>query len=103
MSGNVHPIRTKETLIVGFESPSAPVVGELDLREVLRTWEHCHNCAQATKTNYGAQKFLYIVMPQQLWPYISTKVRPADPQDPGNTPSYYQGKIQTHNTTIREF
>ena len=42
-------------------------------------------------------------MPQQLWPYFSTKVRPADPQDPGDTPSYYQGKTQTHNTTIRDF
>ena len=103
MSRNLHPIRTKETLIIGFESPPAPVAGELNLREVLRTWEHYHKCTQTTETNYDSQNFLYIVIPQQLWPYFSTKVRPADPQDPGENPSYDQGKTQMHNTTVRDF
>ena len=42
MSENLHPIRTKETLIAGFETPP-PVAGELDLCKLLRVWEHCRN------------------------------------------------------------
>ena len=44
----------------------------------------------------------YIVLSQQLWPYFSTSVRLADPQDPGNNSSYDNGKSQTHNNTIRD-
>ena len=60
MSGNLHPIRTKQTVISGFESPPPPVVGELNLRELLRIWEHCQNCTQTTKTDYDAQNLLYL-------------------------------------------
>ena len=79
MSGNLHPIRTKETLINGFESPPSPVVGDLNLCELLRTWEHFRNCAQTTETDFNAQNFLFLVMPTELWPYFSTRLRPADP------------------------
>ena len=41
-------------------------------------------------------------MPTELWPCFSTRLRPADPQDPGENPSYDQSENQTHNTTIRD-
>ena len=74
MSGNLHTIRTKETLTSGFESPPPTVVGELNLRELLKIWEHCQNCAQTTETDYDAQNFLYLVMPPTIWPYFSTRL-----------------------------
>ena len=86
MSGNLHPIRTKATLISGFETPPPSVVGGLNLRKLLRVWEHYRHCAQTIETDYDAQNFLYLVMPPVLWPYFSTRLRPADPQDPGKNP-----------------
>ena len=87
MSGNLHPIWTKETLISVFETPPPSVVGELNLRELLRISEHWRNCAQTTETDYDAQNFLYSIMSSVLWPYFSTRLRPADPQDPGENPT----------------
>ena len=46
MSGSLHPMRTKEMLVTAFESPPPLVAGELNLRKLLRIWEHYHNCAQ---------------------------------------------------------
>ena len=102
MSGNLHPIWTKETLVSGFETLPPPVAGELNLRELLRIREHCQNNAQKTKTDCDAQNFLYLVTPPTFWSYFSTILQPADPQDSGDDPSYIEGEIQTHNTTIRD-
>ena len=79
MSGNLHPIRTKETLISGFESPPPPVVGELNLRELLRTWEHCRNCAQTTETDFDAQNFLTHMTQANPPPTTTVRVQPTTP------------------------
>ena len=70
MSGNVHQIITKEILIPGFESPPSPIAWEINLRKLIRIWEHYKNYAQQTKTNYDNQNFLYMVLPDTLWTYF---------------------------------
>ena len=102
MAGNPHPIRTKEILVTGFETPPPPISGEINLRELIRIWKHCKNCAQQTETNYYAQNFLYAVLPQLLWMYFSIRPRPAEPQDAGSNPSYDNNASTTHNATIRD-
>ena len=41
-------------------------------------------------------------MPTELWPYFSTRLQPADPQDQAENPSYNDSEGTTHSTTIRD-
>ena len=102
MAGNLHPIRTKEILGSGFESPVPPIAGELNLRELIRVWKYYKKCAQQTETNYNDQNFLYTVLSDKLWPYFSTRPKPNPPIDPGQNSSYNDNESQTYNTTVRD-
>ena len=100
MSGNLHPVRTKDQLTAEFAPTIPPITGEINLRELIRVWEHLKSCAQATETNYDAHYYLYVVCPPELWPYFSTRVSSVLPQDPGTNPSCNLGGVGAQNTTI---
>ena len=102
MSGNLHPARTKEQFTAGFPTIIPAITGDMNLRGLIRVWQHCKNCAQKTETNYDAQNYLYVVLPPALWPYFSTRAYPTAPVDPGTNPSYDTGENATVNTTIRD-
>ena len=102
MSGNLHPVRTKEQFTAGFPTIVPAITGDMNLRGLIRIWQHCKSCAQQTETNYDAQNYLYVVLPPQLWPYFSTRAYPTAPVDPGTNPSYDTGENATVNTTIRD-
>ena len=105
MSGSLHPMRTKEVLVTGFESPP-PLVLSRRIKSTQITQDlgtlHTTTAHKQPKTDYDAQNFLYLFMLPTLWPYFSTRVRLADPRYPGNNPCYVEGETQTHNAIIRD-
>jgi len=102
MTGSLHPIRTKEQLTAGFPTIVPAITGDVNLKEIIRLWQHIKRCAHQTETNFDAQNFLYVVLPPGLRPYFSTRQYPAAPLDPGTNPSYNGGADATANTTIRD-
>ena len=47
MSGNIHPVCTKDQPIAEFAPTVPPINREINLRELMRIWEHVKTCAQA--------------------------------------------------------
>ena len=102
MAGSLHSVRSKEALTAEFPTTVHPITGEINLKGLIRLWQHIKSCAQQTETNYDHQNWLFCVLPQPLWPYFSARPYPAPPQNPGPNPSYNHGQDGLHNTTIRE-
>ena len=102
MAGNLHAVRNKEALTAEFPPTVHPITGEINLKELIRLWQHIKSCSQQTETNFDDQNWLFCVLPQPLWPYFSNRPYPAPPQDLSPNPSYNQHENQLHNATIRD-
>ena len=102
MAGSLHSVRSKEALTAEFPTTVHPITGEINLKGLIRLWQHIKSCAQQTETNYDHQNWLFCVLPPPLWPYFSARPYPAPPQNPGPNPSYNHGQDALHNTTIRD-
>ena len=66
MSGNLHPVRTKEQFTAGIPTIIPAITSDMNLHGLIRIWQHCKSCAQQSETNYDAQNYLYVVLLQQL-------------------------------------
>ena len=66
MAGNLHAVHNKDELTVEFPPSVHPITGEINLKELIRIWQHIKGCAQVTETNYDNQNWLFCILPQPL-------------------------------------
>lgn len=100
MSGNLHPVRSKDQLLSKFDPPVPKITQEINLRELIHIWWHLKNCVQATETDFVEQVYLYIVCSAILWCYFFIRPCQILQGGPGTNPSYANNEGWAVNTNM---
>ena len=67
MTGSLYKITLQSELVAAFPSKYAVIIGEPNLRELIRVLRHCVECAQSHSTKYNTQNCLYRVVAEALF------------------------------------
>ena len=67
MTGSLYKITRQLEMKVTFPPKCADIVGDPNLRELIRVLRHCVKCAQSHSTEYGTLNSLYIVIAEALY------------------------------------
>ena len=105
-------------MVAAFPSKCAVIIGEPNLRELIRVLRHCVKCSQSHSTKYDTLNCLYIAVAEVLYkqyaplvfdgdgnPMLDTNGRqerqamPADPVYPGEGPTYDMWRIMPPSET----
>ena len=120
MTGSLYKITLQSEMVAGFPPKCAVIIGEPNLRELIRVLRHCVKCAQSHNTNHDTLNCLYIVVAEALYtqyaplvydenhnPMLDAsgrqerQVMPADPVNQGEGPTYDNMDLD-NNATIRD-
>jgi hypothetical protein len=120
MTGSLYKITLQSEMVAAFPPKCAVIVGEPNLRELIRVLRHCVKCAQSHSTQYDTLNCLYLVVAEALYkqyaplvfngdgtPVLNANGRqerqamPAEPEYPGEGPTYDMMNVE-NNATIRD-
>ena len=120
MTGSLFKITLQSEMVAAFPPKCAVIVGEPNLRELIRVLRHCVKCAQSHNTQYDTLNCLYLVVAEGLYKQYAPLVfnldgtprmtaagrqerqaMPAEPENPGEGPTYDQLNPE-NNPTIRD-
>ena len=62
MTGSLYKITLQSEMVAAFPPKCAVIVGEPNLRELIRVLRHCVKCAQSHSTQYDTLNCLYLVV-----------------------------------------
>ena len=107
-------------MVAAFPPKSTVIVGEPNLRELVRVLRHCVKCVQSHSTEYDTLNCLYLVVAEALYkqyaPLVFNKYRnsvmdatgrqerqemPDKPEYSGEGPTYDMINVE-YNATIRD-
>ena len=73
----------KADMLAAFPETIPKIVGTPNLQEMIRLMQHLMICSQKHATEASSLGFLFVCLPQALWPVYSQDPYPNDPTNPG--------------------
>ena len=67
MTGSLYKITLQSEMVAAFPPKCAVIIGEPNLRELIRVLRHCIKCAQSHSTEYDTLNYLYLVIAEELY------------------------------------
>jgi hypothetical protein len=105
MAGSLYAPASKDSMVAGFPSTIAGIIGTPTQREMLRAFRHMISCSQSHFTDYNHLNWLFLVVPVNMWPYYAgdpLNVCPPLIEHPGDSPSYDAMENETQNKTTAD-
>ena len=76
----------KSEMLAAFPEAIPKIVGSPNLREMIRLMQHLMVCSQTHATDTSPLGFLFVRLPQALWPTYSQDPYTSNPVNPGAVP-----------------
>jgi hypothetical protein len=105
MDGSLYAPASKDSMIAGFPTTIAGIIGTPTQREMLRAFRHMIGFSQSHYTDYNTLNWLFLVVPVSMWPYYADDPLNACPpliQHPGDSPSYDAMVSEMDNKTTAD-
>ena len=83
---------SKADMMTAFPETIAMILGEPNIRELIRTLRHLMKCAESHEYDLSACNLLFVCVPPEIFANYTNEQYPQEPPNPGITPTYVAGE-----------